>query len=226
MPTPAWIEPGTASLCLYCSALLIRGRAGARILSRHLRHGRETLADVALDEFSDFMCDHPDALLTVLLLSTSVLPGPDGAPRCRLVARAPALLRSTRTLTRSTRTLTRAAVKGFVAGVPGLGSRPGDQLLHLLQRPHSHPGHPHLQQAQADPHQLISVRLRPLPADPLRLPVLLRRAGRGKGPALHLLCQLAAACVGRWAKKAGQEAHAADRSGRCLHAAARDHPVP
>lgn len=212
MLSPAWIEPGTASLCLYCSALLLRGRAGARVLSRRLKRSGETLADVALDEFSDFLCDHPDVLLTVLVLSASALPGPDGAPRCRLVARAPAL---TRTLTRSTRTLTRAVAKSG-----------RDQLLHLLQRPDPPPQHVGLQQAQAEPDQPGGVRLRPVPANALRLPVLLRRAGRGKGPALHLLCQLAAAVVGRWAKKGGKKAVAPRGSGRALHAAAGDGPVP
>lgn len=223
MSVSAWIEPGTASLCLYCSTLLLRGRAGARVLSRNLKRGRETLADIALDEFSDFLCDHPDALLTVLLLSASVLPGPDGAPRCRLVARAPALLRSTRTLARSTRTLTRAALRSVSGRFPGSG----DQQLHLLQRRDPAPGDGFLlQQAQAEPIEHSSLRLRPLPANPLRLPVLLRRAGRGKGPGLRLLCQLAAAVVGRWAKKADKEAAAAGGSGRHLHAAARDCDFP
>ena len=220
----AWIEPGTASLFLYCSTLLLRGRTGARVLARHLRRGRETLADVALDEFSDFMCDHPDVLLTVLLLSTSVLPGQDGAPRCRLVARAPSLLRSTRSLSRSTRTLARATVKNLVTRIPSARSR--DQLLHLLQRPRPGPGAPHLQQAQAEPHQPVSICLCSLPAHPPRLPVLLRRAGRGKGPALYLLCQLAAAGVWWWAQKAGKETHAADGSGGSVHAPARNHPLP
>lgn len=219
MSVSAWIEPGTASLCLYCSTLLLRGRAGARVLSRNLKRERETLADIALDEFSDFLYDHPDALLTVLLLSASVIPGPDGAPRCRLVARAPALLRSTRTLARSTR----AAFRSVSGRFPGSG----DQQLHLLQRRYPAPGDGFLlQQAQAEPIEHRSLRHHPLPANPLRLPVLLRRAGRGKGPGLRLLCQLAAAVVGRWAKKGDKEAAAAGGSGRHLHAAARDCDFP
>jgi hypothetical protein len=63
MSAPAWVEPGTASLLLYCLALLLRGRAGARVLARSLRRGRDTVADIALDEFGDFLCDHPDALI-------------------------------------------------------------------------------------------------------------------------------------------------------------------
>lgn len=223
MSASAWIEPGTASLCLYCSTLLLRGWVGARMLSRNLKRGRETLADIALEEFGDFLCDHPDAMLTVMLLSASVLPGPDGAPRCRLVARAPALLRSPRTLVRSSRTLTRAAF----GSVSDRFHRIGDEQLHLLQRVDPAPGiRSVLQQAQANPDEPGAVRRRPLPANPSRLPVLLRRAGRGKGPPLRLLCQLAATVVGRWAKKAGQEASTASGPRRGIHAAAGNRPVP
>ncbi len=74
LPTtaPAWVEPGTVSLFLFCAMLLARGRAGSRLLSRRLRQGKETLADVVADEFSDFLCDHP--LLMLLLVSGSLNP--------------------------------------------------------------------------------------------------------------------------------------------------------
>ena len=36
----AWIEPGTASLCLYCSSLFLHGRAGARLLPLPPRSSR------------------------------------------------------------------------------------------------------------------------------------------------------------------------------------------
>jgi hypothetical protein len=171
----AWIEPGTVSLFLYCSTLLLRGRAGTRVLLRHLKHGRDTVTGVALDEFSDFLCDHPDALLTVLFCS--FLAG----PRCRLVARAPALLRCARSpkiLARASTTLTRT---GRV------------QLLHFLRWPHTSPTRLALQQAQANADEPGAFRLHLLPAIRLRIPVLFRRKGRGLCAPVHLLRQLAEA---------------------------------
>lgn len=101
MHPPAWIEPGTASLCLYCTTLLFRGRTGMRTLLRQMRREREAVVDVTIEEFSDFLCDHPILLLTIILVSGSLLTEPFGTPRCRLVSRAPALMHSTRTLLRS-----------------------------------------------------------------------------------------------------------------------------
>ena len=208
MQSPAWIEPGTLSVCLYCSLLLLRGQAGARVLSRHMRRGGEAVTGVALDEFSDFLCDHPDALLTVLLCSLT-------GPRCRLVARAPALLRSARSLkslTRATKTL----------------SRPGrDKLLHLLRWTDPSPAGLALQQAQAKPDEPGAVRVCSLSADSLRVPVLLHGEGRGQSAALHLLRQLAASGLRGWKEEAGpsQKAAAADGSSGPLHVGARDHPI-
>jgi hypothetical protein len=273
MSPPAWIEPGTASLCLYCSTLLVRGRAGARILSRHLRHGRETVAEVALDEFSGFLCDHPDLLLTIILVSGSFLIGPDGSPRCRLIARTPALIRSSRTITRTaTRTLvsglssvsylTRVSNCSRVSDSPSFPSAPGvsgairrvltdsstgdsihkftvpaprqrpeysysDKLLHFLWRSDSTFVGVDLQQTQTESKEPRTVRLGALPTNPLRIPVFLRRTGRGKGTALHLVCQLAATILRRWAKedRTNKKTHATDGSDRTLHAGAGDHPV-
>ena len=296
VPPNAWIEPGTASLCLYCSTLLIRGRAGARLLSRNFRYERETITDIALDELSEFLCNHPDLLLTILFVSASFLTGPDGTPRCRLIARAPALIRSTRTLTRTaTKTLgfglsrvsnftyasnsQRATnnpdapdsdiqrVSNFIhtsivsdasilpgasdvtrtSKFPNLSSVPRvsrafkhhlpdscacdatqlrprteysnspytgscHKLLYFLRRPDSTPVRLNIQQTQKKSKEPRTIRLCALPANPLRLPIFLRRTGRGKGPALHILCQLATTIVRRWTKKdrTSQKAHAAD----------------
>jgi hypothetical protein len=271
MQSPAWIEPGTLSICLYCSVLLLRGRPGTRLLTRQLRKEIDTVKSVALDEFSDFLCDHPNTLLTVLLVTDSLfrVVGPNGAPRCRLVTRAPTLLRSPKTLTRSTRTLVRSASKVLASkftdisnsgsrGVSDAGlGRPRDpdarlanvlrsdsddsnptrdsyagnssitgandpriygtsppfseistskhrnKLLHFLWRPDStHPTRvSRLQQEKAQPEKPRVIRLYPLPAYPVWLSVLLRRKGRGKGPALHILCQLAAKSVNRREKE-------------------------
>lgn len=212
---PAWIEPGTASLCLYCSTLLLRGRVGVRVLSKHLRQGRETVTGVALDEFSDFLCDHPDALLTILLCS--LLAG----QRCRLVARSPALLRTaqsratklgTKLGNLSTNTLTR------VHSV---------QLLHFLRGADpAFAGPLSLQQAQAKPDEHSAVRLYPLPANALRLPALLRRKGRGQSAPMHFLRQLAEAVLRcRKAQGACQKAPSAYGSGCPLHDGAGDHPI-
>jgi hypothetical protein len=209
MQSPAWIEPGTLSVCLYCSSLLLRGQAGTRVLSRHLRRGGEAVTGVALDEFSDFLCDHPDAMLTVLLCSLA-------GPRCRLVARAPALLRTTRSLkslTRATRTLTRSG---------------RDKLLHLLRGVDPSPAGIALQQAQAKPDEPGAVRGRTLSAHRLRVPVLLQCEGGRSSASLHLLRQLAAAGLRGWEEEArpNQKASAADGSSCPLHDGARDHPIP
>ena len=69
MPTTtvaAWAEPGTVSLVMYSLFLLLRGRAGARLLAKQLKRDRETLADVAMDEFADFVCDHSDWVVPLL----------------------------------------------------------------------------------------------------------------------------------------------------------------
>jgi hypothetical protein len=262
MPSSAWIEPGTASLFLYCSTLLIRGRGGARILSRHLWRAKETVTDVALDEFSDLLCDHPDMFLTILLVSGSFLSGPDGAPRCRLVARAPAIVRSTRTLSRSatkaifsrlsnyesrangaSKTTASNGVfsdvnTGVSNGCPSAASKSEfrfeahsqhtNKLLHFLRRSDPPPIKLNLQQTQEEPEESRSIRLGTLPANPLRLPVFFCRAGRRKGPALHLMCQLAAKGIRSWKKKnwSYQKTDATDGSSSTFHAGAWDHPVP
>ena len=195
----AWIEPGTASLCLYCSLLLLRGKPGMRVLSRHLRHGRETVMGVALDEFSDLLCDRPDALLTIILCS--LLAG----PRCRL-GRAPTLLRCVRCRVKAARRV---------------------QLLHILRRPDPAAVCLDLQQAQAKPDEHRAVCLHPLPANALRPPALFRCQGRGQGAALHLLRQLAATGVwgGQTKDRGCQKASVAHGSGCPLHDAARGCPI-
>jgi len=92
----AWIEPGTVSVCLFCVMLLARGRPGSRLLVRHMKRGSETLTDVTADEFSDFLCDHPDVLLLLLLISAQF----SRSHRCSLIARAPELLQSPAVLQR------------------------------------------------------------------------------------------------------------------------------
>ena len=138
----AWIEPGTASICLYCSTLLIRGRSGVRMLSRHLKHEKEAVTDVVMDEFSDFICDHSDTFMTILFMSGSLFIGSNGAQFGCLVTRAPELVQSTKTLVRSasksivtrarvlirsTRTITRIAAQSAskspvsrLSGIPRL----------------------------------------------------------------------------------------------------------
>lgn len=44
------LEPATASVVLYCVALLLRGRAGARLLARRLHGEEHTLSEIALEE--------------------------------------------------------------------------------------------------------------------------------------------------------------------------------
>lgn len=217
---PAWIEPGTASLCLYCSTLLLRGRAGVTVLSRHLRQGRETVTGVAMDEFSDFLCDHPDALLTILLCSLIA------GPRCRLVARAPALLRTAQS--RATKLTQLGTDFGTKFGTKlGTKTLTRVQLLHFLRGADpAFTGPLDLQQAQAKPDESGAVRLRPLPANALRLPALRRSKGRGPGAPLHLLRQLAEAVLrGGEAQGACQKALVAYGSGCPLHDGAGDHPI-
>ena len=120
LQTTTWIEPGTASICLYCSTLLIRGRAGARMLSRHLKHDKEAVTDVAVDEFGDFICDHPDILVTLLFVSGSLLTGSNGAELSSIVSRAPELVKSTRTLVRSTSKSLTTRVNSLIRSTRGL----------------------------------------------------------------------------------------------------------
>lgn len=68
----AWLEPTTASVCLYFSCSLLNGQGGIRLLKRRLRKARDWGRDVATDEFSEFLCDHPELLL-LTLLTTSTL---------------------------------------------------------------------------------------------------------------------------------------------------------
>ena len=194
----AYIEPGTLSVCLYCAALLFRGRAGSRLLARHLRRDREVLADVAMDELSNFLCDHTDALLMLLLVSGSFW-GPSHLshlPEIRRCGLVRAVRRGSRTLSRSIDTIhTVHTVRQISSWEPK-----SPKLLHLLRR--AYPAQPGdgLLQAKAYPQQPEPLRRPPLPADPLRVPVLLRRARRVAGAALHFVRQLAAAGL-----RAGQE---------------------
>ena len=192
--SPAYMEPGTLSVCLYCAALLFRGRAGSRLLARHLRRDRELLADVAMDEFSDFLCDHTDALLMLLLVSGSIW-GPTHLSHLPEIRRC-GLVRAVR---RGSRTLSRNIHRFDTAGQ--FSSRPSNhKLLHLLRRAYPARAGDGLLQAKAYLEQPKPVRHPPLPADPLRVPVLLRRARRVAGAALHFVRQLAAAGL-----RAGQE---------------------
>ena len=189
----AWLEPGTVSLLLYSATLLIRGRAGSRLLVRHLRRDKETLADVATDELSDFLCDHSYVLMTLVLVSSSLASCPShrinilgAGTGCGLVARAPAplLLRAIR---RGSRTLVRA-----VGSAKCSACSSGTTNLHLLWRQNlKHRGL--LQAAQAKPDEPGSVRHAALPGHTLRLPILLWRARRAAGAALHLVRELAEA---------------------------------
>lgn len=72
MLSVAWLEPSTASICLYFSCSLLNGRGGIRLLKRRLRKARDWGRDVLTDEFSEFLCDHPELLL-LTLLTTSTL---------------------------------------------------------------------------------------------------------------------------------------------------------
>ena len=167
---PAWIEPGTLSLCLYCSTLLLNGKAGMRVLSRHLRHGKETVTGIALDEFSDFLCDHPDALLTILMCS--LLAG----PRCRLVSRAPALLRTAKA--RATKTLPRVQLLHFPRGSDPVSPRSRSAKSKSAKSKSAESANPlNIQQAQAKPFQSGSICVHPLPANALWIPALLLNKG-------------------------------------------------
>lgn len=72
MLSVAWLEPSTASVCLYLSCSLLNGHGGIRLLKRRLRKARDWVRDVLTDEFSEFLCDHPELLL-LTLLTTSTL---------------------------------------------------------------------------------------------------------------------------------------------------------
>jgi hypothetical protein len=67
----AWLEPSTVSVGLYFSCSLLNGHGGVRLLKRRLRKARDWGRDVLADEFSEFLCDHPELLLlTLLTIST------------------------------------------------------------------------------------------------------------------------------------------------------------
>jgi hypothetical protein len=102
---PAWLEPGTASLCLYCTTLLLKGRPGMRLLTRTLKSERDTVRDVALEEIGDYICDHPDILLTVLIVSCSFLGGQGGTQTCCLFSRTPKIIGLQKRFTRLPKTL-------------------------------------------------------------------------------------------------------------------------
>lgn len=68
----AWLEPSTASVIFYFSCSLLNGKGGIRLLKRRLRKAREWGKDILTDEFSEFLCDHPE-LLFITLLTTSTL---------------------------------------------------------------------------------------------------------------------------------------------------------
>ena len=68
----AWLEPSTASVIFYFSCSLLNGHGGVRLLKRRLRKAREWGRDVLTDEFSEFLCDHPE-LLILTILTTSTL---------------------------------------------------------------------------------------------------------------------------------------------------------
>jgi hypothetical protein len=72
MTSCAWLEPSTASVIFYFSCSLLNGHGGVRLLKRRLRKAREWGKDVLSDEFSEFLCDHPELLL-ITLLTTSTL---------------------------------------------------------------------------------------------------------------------------------------------------------
>jgi hypothetical protein len=66
----AWLEPPTLSVCLYFSCTLLKGQAGVRLSKRRLRNAREWATDVIADEVSEFLYDHPElALIVILALS-------------------------------------------------------------------------------------------------------------------------------------------------------------
>ena len=68
----AWLEPSTVSVCLYFSCSLLNGQGGIRLLKRRLKKARDWGKDILTDEFSEFLCDHPELLL-LTLLTTSTL---------------------------------------------------------------------------------------------------------------------------------------------------------
>ena len=70
--TLSWLEPSTAAVCFYFSCSLLNGNGGIRLLKRRLRKARDLTSRVLTDEFSEFLCDHPELLL-LTLLTTSTL---------------------------------------------------------------------------------------------------------------------------------------------------------
>ena len=63
----AWLEPSTLSVGIYFTCYLLNGRGGARLLKQRFRKARDWGKDILLDEFSEFLCDHPELLLLTLL---------------------------------------------------------------------------------------------------------------------------------------------------------------
>jgi hypothetical protein len=72
MTQTAWLEPSTASVCIYFSCSLLSGQSGIRLLKRRLRKAREWGREILTDEFSEFLCDHPNFFL-LTLFTTSAL---------------------------------------------------------------------------------------------------------------------------------------------------------
>jgi hypothetical protein len=72
MFTLAWLEPGTVSVGLYFSCSLLNGRGGIRLLKRRLKKARDWGRDILTDEFSEFLCDHPELLLLTLLTASTL----------------------------------------------------------------------------------------------------------------------------------------------------------
>jgi hypothetical protein len=68
----AWLEPSTASVIFYFSCSLLNGQGGIRLLKRRLRKAREWGKDIVTDEFSEFLCDHPELLLITFLTTRTL----------------------------------------------------------------------------------------------------------------------------------------------------------